>query len=122
MAKRNAQGAGSIRQRKDGTWEARYTVGRDPGTGKQKQKSIYGKTQKEVLQKLQQVQSNLNSGTHVEPLKLTVSAWLDIWLAEYMGGIKGAPRPAIKVQRTISSRTSAQFLQKLSPTKSEILQ
>jgi hypothetical protein len=35
MAKRNAQGAGSIRQRSDGKWEARYTVGRDSGTGKQ---------------------------------------------------------------------------------------
>ena len=34
MAKRTAQGAGSIRQRADGLWEARYTVGRDPATGK----------------------------------------------------------------------------------------
>ena len=32
---RNAHGSGSIRKRKDGTWEARYTVGRDPGTRKQ---------------------------------------------------------------------------------------
>ena len=47
-ATRNAQCAGSIRQRADGTWEARYTVGRDPGTGKQLRKSVYGKTQKEV--------------------------------------------------------------------------
>ena len=39
---RAAQGAGTIRQRKDGQWEARYTVGRDPGTGKQVQKSVYG--------------------------------------------------------------------------------
>ena len=52
MAKRAAQGAGSIRQRADGTWEARYTVGRDPGTGKQVQRSIYGKTQAEVRKKL----------------------------------------------------------------------
>ncbi len=35
MTKRNAQGAGSIRERKDGLWEARYTVGRNPATGKQ---------------------------------------------------------------------------------------
>jgi outer membrane receptor protein involved in Fe transport len=31
---RNAQGAGSIRQRSPDRWEARYTVGRDPATGK----------------------------------------------------------------------------------------
>ena len=48
MAKRNAQGAGSIRERKDGLWEARYTVGRNPATGKQVRKSVYGKTQQEA--------------------------------------------------------------------------
>ena len=32
---RNPQGGGTIRRRSDGRWEARFTVGRDPGTGKQ---------------------------------------------------------------------------------------
>lgn len=36
---RNAHGDGSIRERKDGRWEARYTAGRDPSTGKQIQRS-----------------------------------------------------------------------------------
>ena len=49
---RSAQGSGTIRQRKDGRWEARYTVGRDPGTGKQVQKSVYGSTQREVRKAL----------------------------------------------------------------------
>ena len=40
--RRNAKGSGTIRQRKDGRWEARFTVGHDPATGKQVQKSIYG--------------------------------------------------------------------------------
>ena len=40
-----AKGGGTIRQRPDGRWEARYTLGIDPGTGKQIQKSVYGKTQ-----------------------------------------------------------------------------
>ena len=39
---RNAQGGGTIRQRPDGRWEARYTVGRDPGTGKQLQRGPHG--------------------------------------------------------------------------------
>lgn len=43
-AKKNAQGAGTIRKRSDGRWEARYTIDFAPATGKQKQKSIYGKT------------------------------------------------------------------------------
>lgn len=33
---RNAQGSGTIRQRKDGCWEARYIVGRNPGTGRRR--------------------------------------------------------------------------------------
>lgn len=45
-AKKNAQGAGTIRKRSDGRWEARFTTGFNPATGKQIQKSIYGKTQK----------------------------------------------------------------------------
>lgn len=85
---RNAQGAGTIRQRKDGKWEARYTVGRNPGTGKQIQKSIYGDTQKEVLKKLQQVQTDLENGVYVEPSKMTVGAWVDTWLSEYLANVK----------------------------------
>ena len=87
---RAAQGAGTIRQRPDGRWEARYTVGRDPGTGKQVQKSIYGNTQKEVLDKLTAIKAALNSGTYTEPSKLTVGQWLDIWLTDYLGGVKPA--------------------------------
>ncbi len=85
---RNAQGGGTIRQRADGRWEARYTVGRDPGTGKQVQKSIYGKTQKEVRQKLQQVSVAIDEGIYTEPSKLTVKDWLKIWLKEYTGNVK----------------------------------
>lgn len=91
MAKRNARnahGAGTIRQRSDGRWEARYTVGRDLGTGKQIQRSIYGKTQKEVLKKLREVSVEVEDGVYIEPKKLTVSQWLDIWLEEYTGNLK----------------------------------
>lgn len=85
---RGAQGAGTIRQRKDGRWEARYTVGRDPSTGKQIQRSVYGATQQEVRKKLAQFTTALDSGTYKEPCKMTVGQWLDIWTADYMGGVK----------------------------------
>lgn len=80
---RNAQGAGSIRQRADGTWEARYTVGRDPGTGKQIRKSVYGTTQKEARQKLSQAIAALDIGTYFEPSKITLGQWMETWLADY---------------------------------------
>lgn len=50
-ATRTAAGSGSIRQRPDGRWEARLTLGHDEGTGKRKTLSIYGATQKEVKRK-----------------------------------------------------------------------
>lgn len=85
---RNAAGGGTIRQRSDGRWEARYTVGRDPGTGRQIQKSVYGLTQKEVRQKLAKITTAIDEGTYTEPSKMTVGEWLDIWHKEYLGAVK----------------------------------
>lgn len=97
MAKRAAQGAGTIRKKtvtrkgKEYTyWEARITVGRDPGTGKQIQRSFSGKTQKEVREKMQAAAVQVNTGTYLPPAKMTVGQWLDIWSAEYLGDRKPA--------------------------------
>lgn len=93
--KKNAAGAGSIRKKtvtKSGKtytfWEARYSAGFDPGTGKQIQRSISGKTQKEVAQKLKAVTASIDSGTYTAPNRMTVGQWLDVWSAEYLGSIK----------------------------------
>lgn len=51
MAKRRTNGEGSIRKRKDGRWEGRYTIGYDLETGKQQIKNVLGKTQAEVREK-----------------------------------------------------------------------
>ena len=80
---KNAKGSGTIRKRSDGRWEARYTTGIDPKTGKQTQKSAYGKTQKEVRQKLTEVTAEIDSGTYLEQTKDTVGEWLDTWLKTY---------------------------------------
>ncbi len=95
MARKAAAGAGTIRKKTvtRGSsvyvyWEARYTAGYDPGTGKQIQKSITGKTQKEVRAKLQAVSVELNQGAYQDPLKMTVAEWMDIWLKEYTGDVK----------------------------------
>lgn len=82
--RKNAQGAGTIRKRADGRWEARFTTGFDPASGKQVQKSIYGKTQKEVREKLAQITTELDDGTYMEPTKDTVEEWLDTWLETYV--------------------------------------
>ena len=69
-------------------YEARYTAGFDPGTGKQIQRSITGKTQKEVSQKLKAALAALDSGTYIAPCKITVAEWLDVWASQYLGGVK----------------------------------
>ena len=66
MARRSAKGTGTIRKKtvtrggkKYEYWEARYTTGYDPGTGKQIQKTITGKTQREVSKKLKEATASL---------------------------------------------------------------
>ena len=54
MAKKRANGEGSIRKRKDGRWEARYTAGHDSETGKAIVKNVLGRTQAEAKEKLKE--------------------------------------------------------------------
>lgn len=82
--KRNASGVGSIRQRSDGRWEARITVGTDPGTGRPVRRSIYGNTQKEVLVAMRDAQKSVDDGLYIEPTRLTLAQWLDIWQRDYL--------------------------------------
>lgn len=92
---KSAAGSGTIRKKtvvRNGKeyiyWEARYTEGFDPGTGKQIQRSVSGKTQKEVAQKLKAATAAIDTGTYIAPSKMTVGEWLDIWSADYLGGVK----------------------------------
>ena len=93
MAKRRAAaGTGSIRKKTRTNpsgrtytyWEARYSLGFDPKTGKQIQKSITGKTQKEVAQKLRSILTSIDTGSYREPCEMTLGAWMDTWLKEYL--------------------------------------
>jgi integrase len=93
--KRTAAGNGTIRKKtvmrkgKQYTyWEARYTTGYDPGTGKQIQKSVTGATQKEVAAKLRQITMELDLGTYHEKSKLTLAEWLDQWTSDYLCRLK----------------------------------
>ena len=93
--KKNASGAGNIRKKvveRHGKtyayWEARITIGFDAGTGKQIQKSITGRTQKEVREKLQATAVSITEGNYLEPTKMTVGEWLTQWLADYLKNVK----------------------------------
>lgn len=102
-SKKSVAGLGNIRKKtvtRKGQiyeyWEARYTEGYDPGTGKQIQRSITGKTQKEVTQKLKAALSSIDKGDYIAPCKMTVGEWLDKWSADYLGSVKPATVCAYK--------------------------
>lgn len=94
--RKNANGLGSIRKKtvskESGVvyeyWEARITTGFDPGTGKQLQRSITGKTQKEVTLKMKEISADVDKGIYIEPSKQTLSEWLDAWFDTYLGNVK----------------------------------
>lgn len=69
-------------------WTAQLTVGYDPITGKRIRKTITGKTQKEVKHKMQVLASSIADKSFFEPSEMTVSSWVDVWLAEYCGHLK----------------------------------
>lgn len=73
---------GSIRRRSNGTWEGRYSDGRDD-KGRQIQRFVYGKTRKEVAEKLNAVLHNKQTGSYVTPNRLLLKDWLVQWLQNY---------------------------------------
>ena len=88
--RKSVAGMGSIRKKEkviNGKaytyYEARYTVGIDLGTGKQIQKSISGKTQREVAKRLKEITTSIDTGTYLPSCKLTVGEWLNTWISEY---------------------------------------
>ena len=69
-------------------WTAQLTVDYDPLTGKRIRKTITGKTQKEVKQKMQTISSSIADKTFFEPSEMPLSRWIDIWLSEYCSHVK----------------------------------
>lgn len=105
---RASNGMGSVRQRSDGRWEARYS------TPDGKQRSVYGKSEKEVTAKLRGVLHEIDSGSWTEPSKMTVGEWLDIWLEDYQ--TETSERTVYKY-RCISNRHFKKHLGDIKVTK-----
>ena len=83
MAKKRANGDGSIRKRKDGRWEGRYVVGHDPVTGKMISRNVLGKTQAQVKEKLRTAIENSKRLDYTQTGKYTVGQWMDEWFEAY---------------------------------------
>ena len=79
MSKRS-NGEGTIYKRKNGTWCASYYIAMPQG---KKRKSVYGKTQKEVREKLKKAQRDAEQQSVMNDRKITLSDWVEIWLKDY---------------------------------------
>lgn len=88
--KKNAAGAGSLRQRPDGRWEARFTYTDELGV--KRRRSVYGDTQKETRQKLTAALKTVDEGTFVVRQRYTFAQWFREWLQTYDTGWKPRTR------------------------------
>jgi integrase len=86
--KKNANGEGSVFQRKDGYWVAQYAVSTNNAL---RYRQFYGKTQKEAIQKRSEAWAKESAGLVSEAGRTTVGKHLDRWLEESM---KGSVKPA----------------------------
>ncbi len=82
MAKRG-NGEGSITHRRDGRWMGQITVGHDPKTGRLKRRTFYGKTRREISDKLANAITELQNGRFAQATTLTVAEWISAWLDRY---------------------------------------
>lgn len=83
MANRRPAGDGMVRQKKRGLWEGRIVVGHK-SDGKAIYRYVYGKTQKETLEKLHQRIEDYRGVELTEDSRMTLGEWLDRWMNEYM--------------------------------------
>lgn len=82
MAKRRANGEGSIRKRADGRWEGRYVAGHD-ANGKPIRKNVLGKSQAEVREKLQRAIIETRGLDVARSDEFTVGTWAKTWFEIY---------------------------------------
>jgi integrase len=78
MAKKNGNGEGGItRHKKSGLYMARYTVQTPTGP---KRKTLYGKTRREVDEKLTKAKADRDQGLLFDADNITLGDYLDRWI------------------------------------------
>jgi hypothetical protein len=72
---------GHIQQRSPGSFRLRYTLGKDPITGKRRTATttVQG-TRKDAERELTRLLRTADTGEHVDPSRMTVRQWLETWL------------------------------------------
>ena len=76
--RKRSHGEGTISQRSDGRWMARITM---PDGSR---KALYGKTQKEVRDKLIAARHHVQQGLPLPSGRLTLATFLEQWLRDWV--------------------------------------
>ena len=99
MARKRKAGDGTVRQRKDGRWEGRVVIGYDD-KGYPKTKSVFGKSKKECIEKLQKLKEECG-GLKLEKIRpeMPFADWLEYWYENH-----AKPRIRPTTQETYESR------------------
>lgn len=109
---------GHIRQRSPGSWEIRYSLGRDAASGRHRVATATVKGDRRAAEKeLRRLLRSLDEGAHVDPTRMTVRQWLDRWLEAVREEVspKSHERYAEIVRNFLAPELGALPIVKLSP-------
>lgn len=99
-------------------WVGQYTAGRKDN-GKINRKSVYGKTRKEVADKIIQKQNEVNNNTYIDKSKMTLIEMIENIVENRYSANKITDRTYIRCQDTIrlikNNNMSALEIQKITP-------
>jgi integrase len=72
----------TIKSRSSGSYRIRYSLGRDPVTGRRRfgTATVRG-TRREAEQELVRLLRTIDTGEHVDPSRVTLREWLELWVS-----------------------------------------
>ena len=114
MAKKRSNGEGTLHKRKDGRWEARLMIGYRED-GRPNIKACYGKTQKEVKDKVKAFREARASGLELGT-NYTFDEWSDIWFENHKDNVTATTQENYRYTlRILKDRLGLRILAEVKP-------
>ena len=96
---RRSHGEGSVFQRSNGRWVAQVDLGW--GGGRRRRRTVYGKTEREVLTKRDEIRAQIARGINLAAPPRTVGDWLTEWLQTIKSGDGTSPATVARYDQII---------------------
>lgn len=116
MARKRSNGEGTLRHRSDGRWESAITIGYKPD-GKPDRKYFYGKTQKEVKEKVAEWHESQKqrSASGILKKEYTFLEWSEFWFESHKDDITPTTQENYKytmriLQKYFGNKPISEFL------------